>query len=353
LYVAFKAGFVRQDSSHTAVALLAVAVVALVVLPLFGASDRRLERSTRLAAVAISVATAAAMWVVAEVPGPVRHAADIVRSADDTLVFFAQPGRAAASRRSGWSSSLDEIRAKVPLPRVTGTVDLYPDDQVVLVANRLRRFSRPVFQSYSAYTPRLIALNEGHLRRADRPRTIFVDLAPIDGRWPTSEDGPNLVRILADYRLRGRASTYLVFEDERRSGYRLERVATVRARLRDRIAVPAVARGPIWVTIDVRRTLLGRLEELALRPAALFLDASLADGRRIHHRLVPGVAKRGFLLSPYLADRAALAAMAGPRWRSLLGPSRVRSIAVRAHADRFHGYADDVDVTFSRVLTPR
>ena len=113
-----------------------------------------------------------------------------------------RPGRVAGSRRVAWSAALAEVRKKIPLPHIPGTADLYPDDQLVLVANGARRFSRPVFQSYSAYTPRLIALNETHLQGAHRPRTIFVDLAPIDGRWPMSEDGPNLMTILSDYGLR-------------------------------------------------------------------------------------------------------------------------------------------------------
>jgi hypothetical protein len=352
LYVAFKAGFVRQDDWHTPIAFLAVAVVALVAAPLFTVLSAKLAPRMRLWTIAVPIAIAAVAWGLAAVPGPVRHIADLVRSSDETLEFFVTPGRAEASRRIGWSSALAEIRRKVPLPRVAGTADLYPDDQLVLVANGSTRFSRPVFQSYSAYTPRLIALNEAHLRRADRPRTIFVDLAPIDGRWPTSEDGPNLMTILSDYRLVERTRSYLVFRDDRRRGYRLEPVRTVRARLGQSIAVPSLADGPVWVSMDVHRTLLGRLEELAFRPAVLFLDARLADGRRVRHRLVPGVTADGFLLSPYLSNRKGLAAMTTADWRQRLAASAVRTIRLRPQRNRRHGYAEDVDVTFSRVIEP-
>jgi hypothetical protein len=105
--------------------------------------------------------------------------------------------------------------------------------------------------------------------------------------------------------------------------------------------------------MDVHRTLVGRLEELALRPAVLFLEARLSDGRRVRHRLVPDVATDGFLLSPYLADRRGLAAMTTADWRRRLAASAVRTIRLQAHRDRFHGYADEVDVTFSRVVMPR
>lgn len=348
LFFAFKAGFVRQDDAHATIGLLAISTCAVVVAALFEppALGVRNRRAATVAVVGLSLAT----WHVAAVPEPWRQVEDVMHRVDDTLVFFAAPHKAATSRHDGWSSALAEIRRTVPLPRVRGTADLYPDDQLVLVANGVRRFSRPVFQSYSAYTPRLIALNEGQLRRPDRPRTVFVDLAPIDGRWPTSEDGPNLMTILSDYRLEGRTRSYLVFRDARRRGYELEHVRTVHGRLGEAIAVPTLASGPIWVSMDVHRTLLGRLEELAFRPAVLFLEARLAGGRRVRHRLVAGVAADGFLLSPYLANRNALAAMTTADWRPRLEGSAVRAITVRAHRDRFHGYASDFDVTFSRVV---
>jgi hypothetical protein len=353
LYVAFKAGFVRQDDWHTPIAFLAFAVVALVAAALFTAPSASLAPRVRMWAIAVPIAIAAVAWGLAAVPGPGRHVVDLVRSSDETLEFFVRPGRAQTSRRIGWTTAIAEIRRKVPLPRVAGAADLYPDDQLVLVANGIRRFSRPVFQSYSAYTPRLIGLNEAHLRRADRPRTMFVDLEPIDGRWPTSEDGPNLMTILSDYRLVERTRSYLMFRDDRRRGYRLEPVRTVHARLGQSIVVPSLAGGPVWVRMDLRRTVLGRLEELVFRPAVLFLDARLADGRQVQHRLVPGVTADGFLLSPYLADRNGLAAMTTTDWRQRLAGSAVRTITLRAHGDRFHGYSNDVDVTFSRVTENR
>ena len=105
--------------------------------------------------------------------------------------------------------------------------------------------------------------------------------------------------------------------------------------------------------MDVRRTLLGRLKELAFRPAVLVLEARLAGGHTVEHRLVPGVAADGFLLSPYLADGDALAAMTTAVWRPRLAESAVRTITLKAHRDRLHGYARDVAVTFSRVVPAR
>ncbi len=103
----------------------------------------------------------------------------------------------------------------------------------------------------------------------------------------------------------------------------------------------------------MRRTVLGHLEELAIRPAPLRLGARLADGRRVLHRLVPAVARTGFLLSPYLADRQAFAAMTTTHWQRSLADNAVETITVRADHDRFRGYADGIEVSFARIVLPR
>jgi hypothetical protein len=351
LYVTFKAGFVRQDDWHTPIGLLGIAVLAIIGAQ-FAAAGSTLSRRTRTTAAAMLVAVALGTWAVAPVPGPFHHVATLVRSADDTLLFFVRPERVGASRRVAWTTALAEIRENVPLPRVRGRVDLYPNDQLVLVANGLNRSSRPVFQSYFAYTPRLIAFNEAYLRGEQRPRAVFVDIAPIDGHWPTSEDAPSLISILSDYRLRSRAGPYLLFERALRVGYKLVPMGKVRSRMGEWIRVPATDGGPIWVAITVRRTALGRLEELAFRPAALLIDARLAGGQRVHHRLVPAVAKDGFLLSPYLPNRKAFAGMTTPTWARSLAGNAVDTIRLRAVHDRFRGYSKEIEVSFARVVVP-
>ena len=106
------------------------------------------------------------------------------------------------------------------------------------------------------------------------------------------------------------------------------------------------------MTITVRRTALGRLEELAFRPAALLIDARLADGRRVSHRLVPAVAEDGFLLSPYVPNRRAFAAMTTAASARSLAGSAVDTIRLRAVHDRFRGYSSEIDMSFARIVMP-
>ena len=114
--------------------------------------------------------------------------------------------------------------------------------------------------------------------------------------------------------------------------------------------MPAPDAGPVWVELEAPRSLVGRLEELVFKPAPLLIEATLADGRTVQHRLVPGHGRTGFVLSPYIADRAAFAKLASPSWRTTLAGDRVTSIRVTAVDDDLGGYSGDVSGSFSSAL---
>ncbi len=54
--------------------------------------------------------------------------------------------------------------------------------------------------------------------------------------------------------------------------------------------------------LDIRPTLIGRLITLLYKPSPLFLTLTLADGSRRSFRLVSGMARSGFLVSPLVEN---------------------------------------------------
>ena len=118
----------------------------------------------------------------------------------------------------------------------------------------------------------------------------------------------------------------------------------------DPVPVPPFDAGPVWVEIGAKRTLAGRLEDVLYKPAPLDIEATLADGRVVRHRLVPGLGETGFVLSPYIADRADLAKLATPSWRSTLAEDRVVAMKVAPVGDELGGYSDELSVSFSHAL---
>src|SRR5205085_1685863 len=74
-------------------------------------------------------------------------------------------------------------------------VDLFSYSQGVLLLNDLNYRPRPIFQSYSAYTSYLAAVNAHHYRGGAAPEFVLLNLQPIDHRPATAEDGPALLEV--------------------------------------------------------------------------------------------------------------------------------------------------------------
>ncbi len=99
------------------------------------------------------------------------------------------------------------------------------------------------------------------------------------------------------------------------------------ARLGDHVAVPAAASGLVWVSIDIDPTLLSHLVALVVKPPRLAIEVETGSGRRAY-RLMPAMAKAGFLLSPLVEDTLAFATLASDGRAALLSAQGVRSLRV-------------------------
>jgi hypothetical protein len=67
---------------------------------------------------------------------------------------------------------------------------------------------------------------------------------------------------------------------------------------------------PLFVSIDLRPTLLGGLAELVLKPPPLRLAVTLQSGEERLYGLVPGIARVGFVASPLIATPKDFVALA-------------------------------------------
>ena len=76
------------------------------------------------------------------------------------------------------------------LPKVHGSVDIYPWGQSFLLARDMDYRPRPVIQSYLAYTQKLEELNAAHLRGKNAPDWIFFSFGTIDDRYTSLDDAP-------------------------------------------------------------------------------------------------------------------------------------------------------------------
>ena len=321
LFVAFKAGFVRHDGH----ASIAGGTLALLGFLLF------LCRGTPAAGVGLLASLAA--WLMIGVHyWPIDSASSwsqltmALRKA--TVELKAEAGDVDAFRRR-FEHAKARIADMANLAPTTGTVDLYPNSQVLLLASNRNYDPRPVMQSYSAYTPELASLNANHLEGSHAPNTVFFRIEPVDGRYPAMEDGPSWPALLAQYRFRSFSQLYAVLDrvEGAAAGTVDPPVASGIRAFGETIAVPGDIPF-VWVKMQFHPTRLGRLISMVFKRPLLQMDVITADGQTKTFRLVAGMTSAGFLLSPTVTSAHDFVALRSTD-RDALAGQRVTSVVVR------------------------
>jgi hypothetical protein len=302
MFVLVKASYVRHDPGHVLTApltLLAIAV-AMAAIPAFtGEPSLRVLGTASVAACLLASSWASALGWNASLPGAVAgRAIAAVKGLRDEM-----SGRHAIEH----ANKLAFIRATIPLGGLNGPVDAYPLLQGAVLANRLPYAPRPVIQSSSAYRPELLRINARHLESDDAANTLLVDFEPLDSRYPAFDDSLSLLPMLSRYNPAGMSPAGLVLV---RSGQprrvRFKAITAIEARIGEPLHLPRRL-GLVWATVDVRPTLRGRLRGLLLKPSPLLIATQTRKHGVTPFRMIPSIARAGFLLSPLIASRTDLA----------------------------------------------
>jgi len=196
----------------------------------------------------------------------------------------------------GQARAVATIRGANPLPPLPGGVDVYSYAQAVLLAHDVDFRPRPVFQSYMAYTPRLAQANAAFLLDSRAPEWILFRVEPIDRGMPSLDDAASWPLLLTRYRFERSLAHFALLQ--RRAvplTWALAPLGLVETTTNTRVAVPA---GVVWARIDLHDTFADRALRTLFTGPLVYLDLIRRDGRAQGFRLVPALARDGFLLSP-------------------------------------------------------
>lgn len=335
LLVQWKHGFTRQDKH--AFGFFAFASVAPVLL-LGLAPVTRWRRLTAgvLASAAVALAAAGMHSVTQAGWDPDRVAEGWWTRLKVNAGFALTPSRererlASAPGAGAGAWDLARLRAEVG----DATVDSISSLPSVVLRNGMNWRPRPVFQSYSAYTPYLQALNARFLRSVRAPEFLVLALAPIDRRLPTLEDAPALREMFRLY-----------------SPVMVERNCLLLRR--NPAPAPPEMPGPVLLdrtvrfdeqvelgggayqvmNLEFRRSAWGAVRGALLRPPVVWMTVGLSGGQEMTYRVVPEMAADGFLVNPFVGNYDdVLKAYGRP------GAARVR--AVKFSADCGPGFYED------------
>jgi hypothetical protein len=177
------------------------------------------------------------------------------------------------------------------------SVAVYPQEAQAIWAYRIPNWHPlPVFQAYSAYTPKLDRLNADALASATGPEAVLLQTVDAtDGRFSAFESPAAVVSLLCNYRTERDSTKWAVLGriSNRCGPERL--MATVRTRFNDTLRVPPAPSPDSLVIAKVQGTEVHGIEllrELLLRPYKRF---AVLNGSQVG-RLVPDTAPEGLLM---------------------------------------------------------
>jgi hypothetical protein len=354
LFIVFKLGYVRNDR-HEITSAMALVLISLVCLAVAWPGKKRAAGAASCLLIASTLFASSVFncWL----PGD-----GLWKQLAGTFSIYnllaPVVGPYTGYLRSNYEKNLASERKTHPLPPIEGDADLYSYEQTILFAHTLPYQPRPVIQSYSAYTLELAEMNAAHLRTARAASNILFAIQPINDRFPSLDDGRSWPELLTLYDLKGASDdkgTFLLLSRAAAAReFHLTPLQNTSARFGEPVTLPAATNGPVWVEIEIKKSLAGTVVSTLYKPPVLMLTVSLQDHTQCRFRLVPGMAGSGFLLSPLIADTRSFAALASTGRQDLAGLEVVSmTISAGTESGSTRCYQSPMAVRFYRLDFPR
>ena len=220
----------------------------------------------------------------------------------------------------GYALQLSKEARTYDLPRIKAivghaSIDVFGFTQAVALYNNFNYKPRPVFQSYSAYTPKLAELNLAYYTSEAAPDYLLLKIETIDGRYPSLDDSLCLNLITQRYRFVDFENGFLLWQREP-GKFDPKTVARSPRRTADLavgqvLKVADLAAEPLWATIDLPTNLLGRIRNFFYKPPIVRLQLQDNHGNLTSFRLSQPQGRTGFILSPMIENTDELMAFAG------------------------------------------
>lgn len=182
------------------------------------------------------------------------------------------------------------------------SIDYLGNNQALIFLNGLHYRPRPVPQSYLTYTRALATKNADFIQSGDRPDYLLASFLPIDGRFVAQDDARVLAELPRRYEpvLTENGQLLLKARAQQPPAGPLA-VTTIVERpvlLGERVTLPPERTHALWLQVDVHPSLRGSLRSLLYKPAGLTLTTFGEGHGHGTFRLVPGIARDGFIVQP-------------------------------------------------------
>lgn len=192
---------------------------------------------------------------------------------------------------------LPKIRAVVG----QSTVDIFSWEQSLVFLNGFNWHPRPVFQSYTVYTKKLIEINkEFFITRP--PEFVILKLQAIDFQFPLANDAESYKILLQNYEPVLQEKGYLLLKHRPNSLPADNTKVLFQQQVHEGewLDISQFSQQPFSLALDMPKSPLGKLYIFLYRLPEIFLETRTADNTVLRHRLIPRMAETGFLYNPLI-----------------------------------------------------
>ena len=344
LFLSFKVSFVRHDV-HALIAATSLLVAALLLPFAF--------KSWALFPAIIFVLLTSIYIKSNYINNPVYH--DIKQiSAPYASAWYGIQNRLENKKwpKSAFDAGMNALRVQASFPLLSGTTDIYSYGQGGLIASGNIWSPRPIFQSYSVYTPELANRNRRHLLGDRAPDHIIFKIEPIDERLPALEDGASWPVLLTHYQLVQRKTGFLLLQ-KRIDMPNFEEpsiLAVYKYDFGKLVNLPEFSENLIYAQIEIQPTILGRIASLLFKTSQLQITLNLKNGITKRYRFIANMAKSGFLISPLIDTTDEFGMLYGNKGL-FLDSKMVASIMITSRHSGYKLWKDRYTITFSQIQT--
>jgi hypothetical protein len=212
------------------------------------------------------------------------------------------------------------------------STDVIGYQQGALLRTAARYCPRPIAQSYSAYTQRLLELNARHFADDAAPDQVLVKIQTIDDRAPAQDDSLALLEIRNRYEFREWIDGFALFVRSKKASPPATRFGPVaydqQLEFGKWFELSNTSGDAYWIEIEFDSSWIAALRKLLYQPIPIRLFAEMNDGTVRVVRLVPEMAVAGFLLSPWIDSAEDFVAYCA-------GEARQRPVRIRLEAGTY------------------
>ncbi len=302
LFITWKHGFVLADRSHIGYFLGFVPAVALALeaLPREALAGRAAVRTLGAFCCILCALTLQSAFFPTYLNFCARRPP---RAISQNLRAILNP----TEYRQSLTQGLGLQRQRFALPKLrriigSASMDVFGFNQAYAWYNQFKYQPRPVFQSYSAYSPSLTRMNEDYYLSKSAPEYILFKLEAADDRFPPLEDALVLRDLLANYGPIDEEGPFLLLQSKHTGSPSLSLLREGMVRLGERLDLGGWAGEDLWMELDLPPTVLGRARNIGYQPTDVHLAVwdRPAGGKLGEFRAPPVMMKAGFLASPLL-----------------------------------------------------